>query len=84
MRRFQWSAFVRRRSGYKRATFVANPLARRTLKPSTRWPACDAELWVKGISSDGSREGSPDAGQAYPENVVRMYHRALPKLPVVW
>lgn len=52
---------------------------------TTSYPGCDGHLWIKGlIASDGSREGAPDAGKPYPENAVRMYHRAVPKLPVVW
>jgi endoglucanase len=59
---------------------------RPTLKLSTSaYPGCDGHLWLKGlIASDGSREGAPDAGKPYPENAVRMYHLANPKLPVVW
>jgi endoglucanase len=52
------------------------------LRPSTApiGAGCDAQLWVKGpVSSDGTREGAPAAGSAYPEQAVRMYHRALPR-----
>lgn len=57
---------------------------RPTLKINKKaYPYCDATLWVKGLSSDGSREGAPDAGQPYPEQVVRMYWQARPAFPPI-
>lgn len=47
------------------------------------YPHCDGLLWIKGLSSDGSREGAPAAGQPYPEQVVRMYWQAKPAFPPI-
>ena len=48
------------------------------------YPYCDATLWIKGLSSDGSREGAPAAGQPYPEQVIRMYWQARPIFPIIF
>lgn len=48
------------------------------------YPYCDALLWIKGLSSDGSREGAPPAGSSYPEQVIRMYWQARPAFPIIF
>lgn len=47
------------------------------------YPYCDATIWVKGFSSDGSREGAPAAGEPYPEQAIRMYWQAKPAFPPI-
>jgi endoglucanase len=57
---------------------------RPTLKLSTvAYPYCDGLVHVKGLSSDGSREGAPSAGSNYPENALRLYWQANPKFPAI-